>query len=380
MPEYRVIAGRLARLCLYAMALVSCGRTAVPAGEADERQAAELRRVYLRPPADWPKAWLDPGVRAQELAPLPPMTYPARNPWSAQKEMLGRRLFFDPRLSASGQIACASCHDPRLGWTDGRQFAVGIAHAVGVMNTPSIANAGYEKAVFWDGRVASLEAQIPGSLSNPVEMNTPVRRATAAIAAIPAYRAEIAAAYGDRKVDWPRLCDAIATFVRSVQVRDTPYDRFLQGDASALSDAAVRGLDLFRTRARCANCHYGALLSDGQYHHLGTSFYGVGNYQGRYAVTRQASDMGRFRTPGLRGVMRTGPWMHNGLINDVDGLLALYNMGWWQNAKTDAGIDDAMFPKLDPLIRPLHLSPRDVNDLKMFLESMSPPQSNPGSP
>ncbi len=241
------------------------------------------------------------------------------------------------------------------------------------MNTPSIADAGYERSLFWDGRAASLEEQIPASLSNPVEMNTSIRRATAAIASIPAYGSWIAAAYGDPKVEWSRLCDAIATYVRGIDLRDTSYERFLQGDINALSDAAVRGLHLFRTRARCINCHSGALLSDAQYHHLGTSFHGVGNYQGRYAVTHEPSDMGRFRTPGLRGVLYTGPWMHNGLINDLDGLLALYNMGWWQNVKPDAGVDDAMFPGLDPLIRPLNLSKHDVEDLKIFLESMSPP-------
>ena len=118
-------------------------------------------------------------------------------------------------------------------------------------------------------------------------MNTSVHEATTAIAAIPDYRPLFAAAYGDPGVDWMRLRDAIATYVRTVQLRDTSYDRFLQGDSSALSDAAVRGLDLFRTRARCMNCHSDALLSDGQYHHLGTSFYSVGNYQGRYRVTQR---------------------------------------------------------------------------------------------
>ncbi len=329
--------------------------------------------MYSRPPAYWPKAWIDPGVDAHELAPLPPMSYPARNPESERKAILGRLLFFDPRLSGSGQIACASCHDPQFGWADGKRLAMGFARTEGEMNTPSIANAGYEKALFWDGRAPSLEAQIPASLSNPVEMNTPVHRATLAIASISAYRPWVVAAYGDPRVDWTRLCDAIATYVRDIQLRDTAYDRFLQGDTNALSDAAVRGLNLFRTRARCINCHYGALLSDEKYHHLGTSFYGVGNYQGRYVVTHQPSDMGRFRTPGLRGVVHTGPWMHNGLINDLDGLLALYNIGWWQNAKPETGVDDALFPKLDPLIRPLSLSKRDVDDIKSLLSSMSPP-------
>jgi cytochrome c peroxidase len=344
----------------------------IPAGrEGDD--AAVLRGRYSLPPAQWPKAWVDAGVDAPELQPLPPVAYPAKNPWSESKARLGRLLFFDPRLSASGQIACASCHDPQFGWADGRRLATGFARSEGVMNTPSIVNAGHEAALFWDGRAASAEAQIPGSLGNAIEMNTPVRRATAAIAAIKLYRPLIESAYGDSRANWQRLCDAIATYVRGVELRDTAYDRFLQGDSGALSDAAVRGLNLFRTKARCMNCHSGALLSDGRYHHLGTSFFGVGNYQGRYAVTHDPSDMGHFRTPGLRGVLHTGPWMHNGLINDMDSLLAMYNKGWWQNAKPDAEIDDAKFPRLDALIKPLNLSKEELSDLKMFLESMSPP-------
>jgi cytochrome c peroxidase len=363
-------------VCLAVGALAACRGTQPPA----TTEADELRRMYEQPAAQWPKAWLDPGVVAQELAPLPAMSYPKSNPDSLSKQVLGRLLFFDPRMSGSGQIACASCHDPQLGWADGRRLSIGFARSEGAMNAPSIANSGFESALFWDGRVASIEAQVPASLRNPVEMNTRIGHATAAIAAIPAYRPYVTAAFGDSRINWARLCDAIATYVRSIQLRDTAYDRFLQGDSTALSDSAVRGLHLFRTRARCMNCHSGALLSDGQYHHLGTSFYGVGNFQGRYAVTHEPTDMGRFRTPGLRGVAHTGPWMHNGLINDLDGVLALYNRGWWQNAKPDENIADATFPRLDGRIRPLNLSQRDLADLKSFLESLSPPPQYQAQP
>ena len=362
------------------IAATSLPRTAVPSATAATPQAsnAALRSVYTRPAKLWPKPWLDPGIAASELAPLPAMPYPTRNPSFQPKETLGRLLFFDPRLSGSGQIACASCHDPQLGWADGKRLSIGFARSEGVMNAPSIANSGYEQSLFWDGRAASLEEQIPGSLRNPVEMNTHVARATARIAAIRAYRPFVVAAFGDARVNWQRLCDAIATYVRSIQLRDTPFDRFLQGDTQALSDSAVRGLHLFRTKARCMNCHSGALLSDGQYHHLSTSFYGVGNFEGRYAVTHDSADMGRFRTPGLRGAAHTGPWMHNGLINDLDGLLALYNMGWWQNSKPDPAIADTAFAQLDRRIRPLHLGLQELADLKSFLLSLSaPPQYQP---
>ena len=145
-------------LCV--LALAACGRGVSQASPGSEDlRAAELRRAYSLPSAQWPRAWLDPGVDAPELAPLPPMPYPERNPWSSTKAELGRLLFFDPRLSASGQIACASCHDSQFGWADGKRLAIGYARAEGMMNTPSIVNAGYQKELFWDGRAASLEAQ-----------------------------------------------------------------------------------------------------------------------------------------------------------------------------------------------------------------------------
>lgn len=367
---YRVIARVFMLAALCALGLPASSRQGAAAVASPAAQ--ELRRLYSLPSSQWPAASLDEGVEAPELAPLPPVVYPRSSPFSVAKEKLGYLLFFDPRLSASGQVACASCHDPQFGWADGKRRAIGFARLEGPTNTPSIVNAAYEKELFWDGRASSLEVQIAGSLGNAVEMNTSVFRATAQIASIKPYLPLIKAAYGDTRVNWSRLCDAIATYVRGITLRETDYDRFLGGDVDALSDAALRGLHLFRTRARCMNCHNGALLSDGSYHHLGTSFYGVENYQGRYAVTHEPSDMGKFRTPGLRGVFYTGPWTHNGLIADLDELLLMYDKGWWQNDKPSADIDERVFPKLDPLIRPLHLGPGDLADLKALLASMSP--------
>jgi len=350
-------------------ALAAC--TSHPAPPDPAEQARRLRLLYALPPTQWPAPTLDAGVAAKELGPLPAPAFPADNPYSAAKAALGEKLFFDPRLSRSGQIACASCHEPQLGWADGRRYAFGNARSEGVMNTPSIANAAHLRALFWDGRRDSLEQQAGDSLANPIEMDTPPTTAAGTIARIDGYRPLFAAAYDDATIDWPRMRDAIATFVRTVEERDTPFDRFLQGDTSALGDDAVRGLHLFRTRARCMNCHNGPELSDGGYHHLGTSFFHVGNYEGRYRATHVPGDMGRFRTPGLRGVAYTGPWMHNGLIDDLTTLVQLYNNGWWQNTKADPSIDDALFPKLDPLIKPLDLSTADVADLVAFLRALS---------
>jgi cytochrome c peroxidase len=362
------IALSLLAACLLALTLASSRRV----GDDLQEQARLLRAAYRLPASQWPAPTLDAGIAHRELGLLPAVDYPPADPYSAAKAQLGERLFFDPRLSRSGQIACVSCHEPQLGWADGRRYAFGAGRAQGDMNTPSIANTGHLRELFRDGRATSLEQQATASLDASAEMDTRPAQAAAAIARVGGYAPLFAQAYGDARVDWPRIRDALATFVRGVEVRDTPFDRFLEGDADALDDAAVRGLHLFRTRARCMNCHSGPLLSDGLYHHLGTSFVHVGNYEGRFRVTRSGADMGRFRTPGLRGVARTGPWMHNGLIDDLRVVLELYNNGWWQNAKIDDSLDEASLPRLDPLIRPLGLSRQDIDDLAAFLRALSP--------
>ncbi len=331
-----------------------------------------LIEAYRQPQSLWPAAETDPGIDAVALAPLPaPDSLPAWSSVTPERITLGKQLFFERRLSASDQIACASCHDPDLGWSDGRRVSIGHNRQQGDMNAPSIVNSIFLHEVFWDGRVTSLEEQVIASWTNPIEMAGDVDVSAAKLSAIAGYAPLFEAAFGDTEVTVERIASAIATFMRSVNMLDAPYDRFLKGDPQALSDAQVRGLHLFRTKARCMNCHQGALLSDQQYHHLGTSFERVGNFQGRYQISGAPEDVGAFRTPPLRGLSATAPYMHNGFASDLDLLLSLYNIGWWQNAALRDKDPDIPLAQLSPRIKPLELSQDELADLKAFLLSLT---------
>ncbi|MFA9459815.1 cytochrome-c peroxidase [Thiohalorhabdus sp. Cl-TMA] len=350
--------------------VAAAGQYLPPGGKAAGGPVPEgLRARYEGPQSRWPAPRVDGEARL--LAALPEPEYPASNPYSARKERLGKQLFFDPRLSASGQIACASCHDPELGWADGRRYSYGHDRQRGEVSAPSILNAGYPERLFWDGRAASLEEQAVASLTNPVEMAADPDKVVARLSGIEGYRAQFRAVFGSGPIGIGKTARAIATFVRSRTMRHTPFDRFMRGDRKALDDRELWGLHLFRTKARCMNCHHGANLTDGRFHHLGTSFYGVGNYQGRYAVTGRESDYGAFRTAPLRGVAHTAPYMHNGLVPELRSVLKLYNAGWWQNAPPDQAGERAPTARLSPRIEPLGLTGAELDALERFLRALS---------
>lgn len=333
-----------------------------------------LVETYRSGQASWPPAMVDDGVAYEPLAALPDeIPFPEDNPYTEASKVLGKQLFFDRRLSRSRQIACASCHDPDLGWADGRKQSIGHNRLEGDMNAPTVVNAAYLEEIFWDGRVASLEAQVVASWTNPREMAAELPAAVGRIQAIAGYQPLFTEAFGDQAVTADRIAAAIATFVRTLRLANTDFDRFMRGDSGALTDQQIRGLHLFRTRARCINCHHGPQLSDGDYHHLGTSFHNVGNFQGRYRVTGEAADVGAFRTPSLRGALSTTPFTHSGMVEDVDMLMALYNMGWWQNAELENKGNDIPTAQLSPLIQPLDLDEQDIEALKAFLESLDGP-------
>lgn len=336
------------------------------------RADADIIDTYRQGQAHWPEAVIDEGVEALPLGAQPrDPVYPSENPVSEARQVLGKHLFFERRLSASEQIACATCHDPDLGWADGRRLAIGHNRAKGEMNSPSILNTGHLEHIFWDGRARTLEEQALASWVNPIEMAGDRQAASARLQAIPGYPPMFESAFGTPEVTPDRVTAAIANFVRSMTLPDTRFDRFMRGSADALSDQEIRGLHLFRTKARCMNCHNGPMFSDNQFHHLGTSFHFVGNFEGRYRQTQQKEHVGAFRTPPLRGVGATAPYMHNGFAADLDMLLALYNMGWWQNAPPGDKRDDVPLAQLSPLIKPLHLEPDELADLKAFLQSLT---------
>jgi cytochrome c peroxidase len=347
-----------------------------PERTADEYQklAAELRTAYAKPPAEWPKPTLDPGVKHAELGLLPAVPYPADNPFSEAKANLGKTLFFDPRLSGSAQIACASCHDPDLGWADGRTVSFGHGRKVLKRNAPSLLNVGLQTALFWDGRATSLEDQAVAVLHNPDEMRAADAEIVTRLRGSRGYRDLFRAAFGSDEITIEKIAKSIATFERGIKGGRSKFDAFLQGRTDRLSDAEVRGLHLFRTDARCLNCHSGPNFTDDQLHEVGLSYYGR-QYEdlGRHNITRDPNDVGRFKTPSLRNVGRTAPYMHNGLF-DLTGVLNMYNAGNPTPRPTAAQKGDPKFPQKSPLLKPLHLNKHDLQDLEAFLQALTEPR------
>jgi cytochrome c peroxidase len=341
----------------------------------------QLRAIYSRPPASWPPPHVDPGVEWQELVRLPEVVHPEANPYTAAKASLGRTLFHDPRLSASGKVACVTCHEPLLGWADGRRVSEPHGDIPG-RNAPTILNTAFMQTLFWDGRAASLEEQAEQALTNPREMATDPERVVKLIAESPGYLQLYTAAFPGTEPMFADVVSAIACFERTVVGGRSRFDAFLAGDAAALSDSEIIGLDLFRREARCLNCHHGATFSDGKFHDLGLSFHGRSNEDlGRYAITQDPADKGRFRTPSLRNVTRTSPLMHAGMF-ELRGVLTMYNAGMVTLKRQAYERNDPHFPVKSPLLKPLGLNRHDLADLAAFLHALEEPKppSHPPAP
>ena len=345
-----------------------------------ERSAAEraetarqLREVYRREPDSWPAPHVDPGVEWREIGLLPQVAHPEANPFNAAKAELGRLLFFDARLSADGKMACVSCHEPNLGWADGR--AVSQPHGRSPdRNTPTIRNVAFQTHLFWDGRAGSLERQVEDALTNPAEMAADRDAVVRLLQRSPGYRKRFAEAFAGRPLGFGSVVEAVACFERTIVSGRSRFDDFMRGDAEALSDAELLGLDLFRRDARCMNCHHGPAFSDGGFHDLGLSFYGRSNEDlGRHAVTGAASDRGRFRTPTLRDVTHTTPLMHTGMF-ELRGVLNMYNAGMATLKRQPYQRDDPLFPVKSPHLKPLGLNRQDLADLEAFLGALAEPR------
>lgn len=325
-----------------------------------------LIQAYRQPIEHWPAAVTRPEAgRVAELAPLAPL--PPVDWHTPASEVLGQQLFFDPRLSGSGQIACASCHDPDLGWADGRRFAFGHDRQSGQRNSMSILNAAWFEQLFWDGRAQGLIKQALHPITNPMEMNADLDQILARLNLIPGYRQAFTDAFGPGPVDAARLAKALAAFERRITSRPNRLDRFIQGQYDALNDQEILGLHLYRTKAGCLNCHNGPLYSDGKYHHTGLSYYGR-QYEdtGREQATGRVEDRGKFRTPSLRDLKFTAPWMHNGLFPSLRGVLNMYNAGMIGTSQLHPEL-----PPLSPLIHPLQLDSKELDALEAFLDTLS---------
>ncbi|HEX2842519.1 cytochrome-c peroxidase [Hyphomicrobium sp.] len=336
---------------------------------------ATLRRAYATEPSSWPRPRLLPGAHFAEMAPLSILPQPTGK--ARDLARIGAKLFEDPLLSASGHIACQSCHNRRLGWGDGLPTSFGHGRAKGKRNAPGLFTAAYRSPLFWDGRSSSLEEQALAPLADNREMANADNFVglLERINASDRYRAEFASVTGRPKIDLEDVTAALAEFQRTLE-RQTRFDRFLEGQTNALSDTEIWGLHLFRTKAGCANCHNGPTLSDGRFHNLGLSFFNrTLEDLGRYGVTGNAEDTGKFLTPSLRHVSRTGPYMHNGIFPSLAGTVRFYEGGGGR-----VRIDETVTPprrnlmqeaaKKSPQLEPFELTPDEVAALVAYLQTL----------
>lgn len=277
---------------------------------------------------------------------------PEDNPMTDDKVELGKRLFFDSRLSANNVQSCSSCHQPQAGYGDNLSTFIGFEGFQGHRNSPTILNAAHYSEYFWDGRAGSLEEQAQGPITAAGEMNQDLDELVEELKAVPEYVTDFQTAFGE-EINTNNILKAIATFERTIVVKDVAFDKYLAGDDKAISDEAKKGMVLFTGKASCIVCHTTSTLSDGKYHNLGIS-----GDEGRYAVTNNEADKGAFRTPTLLGITHTGPYMHDGSLATLKDVVDFYNKG----GGTDANKSN--------LIQPLNLTDDEVNQLVAFLETL----------
>lgn len=357
---------------------------------APERVVAPLVATPLRPAPlfEAPHVLPRPSGPARPVRParyvwaaLPDVVpAPAHNPTTPAKISLGQRLFHETRLSGDGTLSCASCHDLEgKAGGDGRATARGIDGKVGPRNTPTVWNAAFQSVLFWDGRARSLEAQAMGPILNPIEMGLPSpAEAERRLGTDSGYRAAFAAAFGDGAVTFERIAMAIAAFERTLVTPDAPYDRFVRGDAGALSQAQLRGMALFEGLG-CVTCHAGPAFSD-------ASLLGAGMplrifpanptpYEDKYRLLAdRGGKRGAWRIPSLRNVALTGPWFHNGSVDDLAEAVRVMATAQLNLAlETAPARGSYWLSDQNELHRTEQrmLTERDVNDIVDFLRALS---------
>jgi cytochrome c peroxidase len=282
---------------------------------------------------------------------------PADNQLTVARAELGRALFFDPRLSAKGSMSCASCHNPALGWSDGLPTAVGHNMKVLGRSTPTIVNAAFNPLQMWDGRKGSLEEQALGPFGAD-EQNLPLEELERRVQSIAGYGRMFAEAYPGEPITRTTIAKAIASFERTVLSDGAPFDKFVAGDRDAMSPAARRGFDLFVGKANCAACHQGFNFTDNGFHNIGVRDSGAPDL-GRFAVKKVAALQGAFKTPTLRDIALTAPYMHNGCYDTLEEVVEHYVRG------------GDVHEHLSPNVRPLDLSTQEKSDLVEFMRSLT---------
>lgn len=322
--------------------------------QEEKINTVNLKKLYSQSPDKWPTPTIDAGVDWKELGILP------ESPLEKQKDSLkhiidlGKILFFDTRLSGSGKISCATCHQPELNWTDAKEKSIGHEGALNKRNSPTIQNTWFYKKLFWDGRSYSLADQVFAPINSETEMHSEMHEVMRRISKTKDYPGLFKKAFDVDEINPYRLTLAISIFEKTIVSRKSRFDEFLAGNKNALNNEEIRGLHLFRTNARCMNCHNGPLFSDNQFHNNGFAR----EDKGLYNVTHKDEDTGKMKTPSLRDVMKTGPWMHNGSFDNIKVIVEKYKQG-------------AMSAGTDKLIKGFDLSTKEKLDLIAFLNAIS---------
>jgi cytochrome c peroxidase len=283
---------------------------------------------------------------------------PADSPLTEARVRLGRRLFFDPILSADNSVACASCHQPDHGFAGGEARPRGIRGQRVARRAPSLFNRAYGTSLFWDGREATLEEQALRPIADPAEMGSTVAAALERLRGDRQYRAQFDEAFRDG-VTSANLGRALASFERVLLRGDSRVDRFRRkGEAGALAPEERQGLWLYESKGRCWRCHSGPNFTDEGFHNTGVGWGKEPADPGRQAVTKKEADRGKFKTPTLRGVALSGPYMHDGSLTTLEEVVEFYNRGGVAN------------PNLDPALAPLSLSKDEMRELVAFLKAL----------
>jgi cytochrome c peroxidase len=332
-------------LCLFLLLGDAClGRRTREAEQTGQKQPVPYKLV------------LPLGLSAESAA------IPSDNPMTLEKLKLGKRLYFEKGLSFDRTISCASCHIPEKGFADPERFSKGIGGQRGTRQAPSVVNRLFSGRQFWDGRAASLEEQAAGPVQNPVEMGMPnMKIVVDRLKGDPAYEAMFKAAFPEDGITERSIARAIAAFERTILSGNSPYDRFMAGDKSAMSEAAQRGLKLFRdeSKGNCETCHVSFNFTDENYNNLGVGMASDKPDMGRYVVTCLEGHQGAFKTPTLREVANTAPYMHDGSERTLEQVMDLYEKGGHPNKW------------LSPKMKPLRLTREEKQDIVEFLKALS---------
>lgn len=291
----------------------------------------------------------------------------AKDPLPQSEEELGKRLFSDSMLSEDYTLSCASCHIPEYAFADTAAVSVGVGGKLGTRNTPSSMNMVMRPFFFWDGRAATLEEQALMPIENPVEMNLPVDSAVARLKRSDYYQQAFQRIYGEAPSK-KGLAAALAAFERTLET-GSAYDRYADGDESAISESAKRGIEVFNEKGKCFDCHFGPDMTGDEFRNIGTFNGNNFNDIGRYEISKDSTDLGRFKVPSLRNVAVTAPYMHDGSFKTLREVIEYYNTP--NKFRPHAINRDTL------LLEPLGMTEEEMDDLQAFMESLTAPRYIP---